>query len=198
MEIKMKQRRALIKRKTKETDVCVAVNLDKGAQPQISTTIGFMDHMLTLFAAHSGISLKIDACGDTHIDDHHLVEDIGITLGLALKEALGDKKGIGRYGHFLLPMDEALSYVALDLSGRFYLSYEAEIKFQKTGFNYDLIEEFFYAFASNAAMNLHIKMLKGRNNHHIAESMFKATARALKQAIAPSKTKLIPSTKGVL
>jgi imidazoleglycerol-phosphate dehydratase len=195
----MKQRKAFIKRKTKETDVYVAVNLDKTEQPQISTTIGFMDHMLTLFAAHSGISLKIKSSGDTHIDDHHLTEDIGITLGLALKEALGDKKGIARYGHFLLPMDEALSYAALDLSGRFYLSYEAEIKFQKTGFNYDLLQEFFYAFASNAGMTLHIKMLKGRNNHHIAESMFKAVARALKQALSVSKkSKSIPSTKGIL
>jgi imidazoleglycerol-phosphate dehydratase len=194
----MKQRKAVIKRKTKETDVCVSLNLDKTLEPQISTTIGFMDHMLTLFAAHSGISLKIDALGDTHIDDHHLVEDIGITLGLALKEALGDKRGIARYGHFLLPMDEALSYAALDLSGRFYLSYEAEIKFQKTGFNYDLIEEFFYAFANNAGMNLHIKMLKGRNNHHIAEAMFKGFARALAQAVSKTKSKNIPSTKGVL
>jgi len=195
----MKQRKALVKRKTKETDICVAINLDKAAEPQISTSMGFMDHMLTLFAAHSGISLKIDASGDTHIDDHHLIEDLGITLGLALKETLGDKKGIARYGHFLLPMDEALSYVAIDLSGRFHLSYEADIKFQKTGFNYDLIQEFFHAFASNAGMNLHIKMLKGRNNHHIAESIFKAAARALNQAITVSKKqKKIPSTKGVL
>ncbi|MDR2191716.1 MAG: imidazoleglycerol-phosphate dehydratase HisB [Endomicrobium sp.] len=195
----MKQRKAFIERKTKETDICVALNLDKAAEPKILTDIGFIDHMLTLFAAHSGISLAINASGDTRVDDHHLVEDLGITLGLALKQALGDKKGIARYGHFLLPMDEALSYVALDLSGRFYLSYEAEIKFQKTGFNYDLIQEFFYAFASNAGMNLHIKMLKGRNNHHIAESIFKAAARALKQAITISKKqKSIPSTKGVL
>jgi len=194
----MKQRKALIKRKTKETDVYAAINLDKTSEPQISTTISFLDHMLTLFGAHSGISLKIEASGDTHIDDHHLVEDIGITLGLALKEALGDKKGIARYGHFLLPMDEALSYVALDLSGRFFLNYEAAIVFQKSGFNYDLIQEFFYAFANNAGMTLHIKMLKGRNNHHIAESMFKAAARALKQAITKTGKKTDPSTKGIL
>jgi len=195
----MKQRKSKICRKTKETDICVELNLDKSAKPQISTTIGFLDHMLELFAAHSGIALKVKAKGDTHIDDHHLVEDTGITLGLALKEALGDKKGIARYGHFLLPMDESLAYVALDLSGRFYLSYEAVIEFQKTGFNYDLIQEFFYALAANAQMNLHIKMLKGRNNHHMAEAMFKGFARALAQAISFQKgKKSIPSTKGVL
>lgn len=195
----MKMRKAKIHRKTNETDVLIELNLDKSSKPVISTTIGFLDHMLELFAAHSGFTLKIKAAGDTHIDDHHLVEDIGITLGLALKEAIGDKKGIARYGHFLLPMDEALSYVALDFSGRFYLSYEADIKFQKTGFNYDLIQEFFYALAFNAGITLHIKMIKGRNNHHIAESMFKAFGRALKQAVAYSKgKKSIPSTKGVL
>ncbi len=195
----MKMRKAKIHRKTNETDVLIELNLDKSSKPVISTTIGFLDHMLELFAAHSGFTLKIKAAGDTHIDDHHLVEDIGITLGLALKEAIGDKKGIARYGHFLLPMDEALSYAALDFSGRFYLSYEADIKFQKTGFNYDLIQEFFYALAFNAGITLHIKMIKGRNNHHIAESMFKAFGRALKQAVAYSKgKKSIPSTKGVL
>lgn len=195
----MKMRKAKIHRKTNETDVLIELNLDKSSKPVISTTIGFLDHMLELFAAHSGFILKIKAAGDTHIDDHHLVEDIGITLGLALKEAIGDKKGIARYGHFLLPMDEALSYIALDFSGRFYLSYEADIKFQKTGFNYDLIQEFFYALAFNAGITLHIKMIKGRNNHHIAESMFKAFGRALKQAVAYSKEKKsIPSTKGVL
>ncbi len=196
----MKQRKSKIRRKTNETDVYIELNLDKTAKPEISTTIGFMDHMLELFGAHAGIALKVKASGDTHIDDHHLVEDTGITLGLALKEAVGDKKGIARYGHILLPMDEALSYVALDFSGRFYLSYEADIKFQKTGFNYDLIQEFFYALACNAAMTLHIKMIKGRNNHHIAESIFKAFGRALRQAVARSKGKkpVIPSTKGVL
>jgi imidazoleglycerol-phosphate dehydratase len=194
----MKQRKSKIARKTNETDIKVEVNLDKASKPQISTTVGFLDHMLELFAAHAGISLEIKAFGDTHIDDHHLVEDTGITLGKALKEALGDKKGIARYGHFLLPMDEALAYIALDLSGRFFLSYEAEIKFQKTGFNYDLIQEFFYALACNAGITLHIKMIKGRNNHHIAESIFKGFGRAFGQAAAYSKNKNIPSTKGVL
>ena len=194
----MKQRKSKITRKTNETDISVEINLDKAEKPKISTTIGFLDHMLELFAMHSGISLKIKASGDTHIDDHHLVEDIGITVGKALKEALGDKKGIVRYGHFLLPMDEALAYAALDLSGRFFLSYEAGIKFQKTGFNYDLIHEFFYALACNAGITLHIKMMKGRNNHHIAEAIFKGFGRAFRQAIAYSKDKRIPSTKGVL
>lgn len=194
----MKQRKSKIIRKTNETNVEVELNLDKVSKPQISTTIGFLDHMLDLFAMHAGISLKIKASGDTHIDDHHLVEDTGITIGKALKEALGDKKGIVRYGHFLLPMDEALAYIALDLSGRFFLSYEADIKFQKTGFNYDLIQEFFYALACNAGITLHIKMIKGRNNHHIAESMFKGFGRALGQAVAYSKNRRIPSTKGVL
>ena len=195
----MKQRKSKIIRKTNETEVSVEINLDKAEKPRISTTIGFLDHMLELFAAHAGISLKIKASGDTHIDDHHLVEDTAITIGKALKEALGDKKGIVRYGHFLLPMDESLAYVALDLSGRFFLSYEADIKFQKTGFNYDLIQEFFYALACNAGMTLHIKMMKGRNNHHIAEAIFKGFARALGQATAVSKKiKKIPSTKGML
>ncbi|AKL97799.1 imidazoleglycerol-phosphate dehydratase HisB [Endomicrobium proavitum] len=194
----MKQRKANVKRVTKETNVLVELNLDKSSKPEISTSIGFLDHMLELFGAHSGFTLKVKASGDTHIDDHHLVEDTGITLGLALKEALGDKKAIARYGHFLLPMDEALSYVALDLSGRFFFSYEAQIEFQKTGFNYDLIHEFFYALASSAGITLHIKMIKGRNNHHIAEAMFKAFAKALAQAAARTKGKKIPSTKGIL
>ncbi|MDR2771846.1 MAG: imidazoleglycerol-phosphate dehydratase HisB [Elusimicrobiota bacterium] len=195
----MKQRKSKVIRKTNETDIFVDLNLDKVCKPQISTTIGFFDHMLELFAAHAGISLTLKASGDTHIDDHHLVEDTGITLGKALKDALGDKKGIVRYGQFLLPMDEALSYVALDLSGRFFLDYEAKIKFQKTGFDYDLLQEFFYAFASNSLMTLHIKMIKGRNNHHIAESIFKGTGRALSIAISLSKNKIaIPSTKGIL
>jgi imidazoleglycerol-phosphate dehydratase len=195
----MKQRKAKTARKTKETDIIVEINLDNLSVPSVSTTIGFLDHMLELFAVHSGIGFKIKASGDIHIDDHHLVEDAGITIGQALKEAIGDKKGIVRYGHFLLPMDEALSYVALDLSGRSYLSYEADIKFQKNGFNYDLIQEFFYALASNAGITLHIKMIKGRNNHHIAESIFKAFGRALGQAVSYSRSKkTVPSTKGVL
>jgi imidazoleglycerol-phosphate dehydratase len=195
---KMKQRKASLTRITNETNVSIKMNLDKTAKSKISTTIPFMDHMLDLFANHSGMLLEISATGDTDIDDHHLVEDIGITLGQVLKEALDDKRGIVRYGNFLLPMDEALSYVALDLSGRPFLNYEADIKFQNTGFNYDLLQEFFYAFACNALMTLHIKMIKGRNNHHIAESIFKGVGRALKQAVMRTKNSKIPSTKGVL
>ncbi len=192
-------RKAHIKRKTFETDVDIELNLDSSKKPVINTTIPFMDHMLTLFAAHAGIYLKINAKGDTEIDDHHLVEDMGITLGQAFKEALGDKKGITRYGQFLLPMDEALSYTALDISGRPHLSYEAEIKFQTTGFNYDLIQEFFIALVNNAAITLHIKMIKGRNNHHIAESIFKGFGHAFATAISKNKkNKNIPSTKGIL
>ena len=192
-------RKSKINRKTSETDVKLEINLDSSKKSSIQTTIPFMDHMLDLFSAHSGINLNIDAKGDTHIDDHHLVEDIGITLGQALKTALGDKKGITRYGHFLLPMDEALAYVALDISGRPHLSYEADIKFQKDGFNYDLIQEFFTAFVNNSGITLHIKMMKGRNNHHIAESIFKGLGRALAQAVSINKkNKKIPSTKGTL
>lgn len=191
-------RKAKIKRKTFETNINIELNLDSNKKSKISTTIPFMDHMLVLFSAHAGIYLKIKAKGDTEIDDHHLVEDIGITLGQAFKQALGDKKGIVRYGHFLLPMDEALAYVALDISGRPFLSYEAKIEFQKTGFNYDLIQEFFVALVNNAGMTLHIKMIKGRNNHHIAESIFKGVGRALAIAVSINKKNKnkIPSTKG--
>ena len=191
-------RKAKIKRKTFETNINIELNLDSNKKSEISTTIPFMDHMLVLFSAHAGIYLKIKAKGDTEIDDHHLVEDIGITLGQAFKQALGDKKGIVRYGHFLLPMDEALAYVALDISGRPFLSYEAKIEFQQTGFNYDLIQEFFIALVNNAGMTLHIKMMKGRNNHHIAESIFKGLGRALAIAVSINKKNKnkIPSTKG--
>lgn len=192
-------RKSKINRKTSETDVKLELNLDSPKKSNISTTIAFMDHMLNLFSSHAGINLNIVAKGDTEIDDHHLVEDIGITLGQAFKTALGDKKGIVRYGHFLLPMDEALAYVAVDMSGRPHLSYEADIKFQKDGFNYDLIQEFFIAFVNNANITLHIKMMKGRNNHHISESIFKGFGRAISQAISINKkNKTIPSTKGIL
>lgn len=192
-------RKSKINRKTSETDVKLDLNLDLPKKSNISTTIAFMDHMLDLFSAHAGINLNIVAKGDTEIDDHHLVEDIGITLGQAFKTAVGDKKGIVRYGHFLLPMDEALAYVAVDISGRPHLSYEADIKFQKDGFNYDLIQEFFTAFVNNAGITLHIKMMKGRNNHHIAEAIFKGFGRALCGAIKINKkNKTVPSTKGIL
>ncbi|MDR1928506.1 MAG: imidazoleglycerol-phosphate dehydratase HisB [Endomicrobium sp.] len=192
----MASRKAKIIRKTRETNIEIEINLDKIFPVLISTTIGFLDHMLELFAIHSEISFKIKASGDTYIDDHHLVEDLGIVIGKVLKKALGNKKGIARYGHSLLPMDEVLSYVALDLSGRFYLNYEVCIKFQKTGFNYNLIKDFFYALASNACITVHIKMLKNGDSHHTAESIFKAFGHAFKQAINFRSEKNILSSKG--
>ena len=195
----MKKRIGDIKRITKETSVAVSINLDSASPVSIATTIPFMDHMLELLAHHARVSLKVKARGDTEIDCHHLVEDLGIVLGQALKKALGKKKGITRYGNFLLPMDEALSYVSLDLSGRPYLEYEAKIKFQNEGFDFSLLKEFFYALAINAGITLHISMLKGSNNHHIAESIFKGFARALGQAVSlDPKQKGVPSTKAKL
>ena len=197
----MKQRKASRHRKTTETDINVSVNLDGQGKYDVKTTIPFLDHMLELFSKHSLIDLKIRAKGDTHIDDHHLVEDLGITLGLAITDALGDKKGIQRYGFFLLPMDESLSYVAIDLSGRAWIEYEApgfKKDYWKT-FDLDLVEDFFQAVGSACRMNLHIKLLKGRNNHHMAEGMFKAFARALSMAVAKDRRyKGMPSTKGSL
>ncbi|HBU69970.1 MAG TPA: imidazoleglycerol-phosphate dehydratase HisB [Elusimicrobia bacterium] len=190
-----------VSRITKETSIKVALNLKKNKPVKIATTIPFIDHMLELFAHHAGISLVVSAAGDTHIDDHHLVEDLGITVGKALKIALGDKKGINRYGNFLLPMDEALSYVAMDISGRPYLEYDVKFKAAagRENFDFGLLNEFFYALAVNAGITLHIALKKGRNNHHIAESIFKGFGRALSQAVSKSRsTKGIPSTKGSL
>jgi len=196
----MKKRSALQKRATKETNISIFLDLEKPGKISIDTSIPFIDHMLDLFAHHSGFSLTVKAGGDTRIDDHHLVEDLGITLGFALKQALGDKKGIVRYGNFLLPMDEALSYVALDLSGRPLLDFG--VKFSKQSgerFDYSLLKEFFYALALNSGMTLHISMKKGSNNHHIAEAVFKGFARALAIAVSlDKKNKSVPSSKGML
>jgi imidazoleglycerol-phosphate dehydratase len=195
----VKQRTAATARVTKETDIDLSLNLDRPGKVRVDTTIPFLDHMLTLFAHHANLSLVLKAKGDTGIDDHHLVEDTGITLGKALADALGKKEGIYRYGNFLLPMDESLAYIALDLSGRPYLSFEVKFKPFNSGFDYDLVHEFFYAFAVNAGMTLHVSLLKGRNNHHIAEALFKGFGRALRQAVERSgKQKGIPSTKGKL
>lgn len=195
----MKPRTAVIERTTRETSIRVSLSLDRPAAPSVATTIPFMDHMLSLFASHARFGLKITATGDTHIDDHHLVEDIGIALGQALDRALGDKKGISRYGSFLLPMDEALAYIALDLSGRPFLSYDVPFSPRRTGFDFDLVQEFMAALATNARMTLHIRMIKGRNNHHIAEALFKGLGRALAQAVAVDRRQAgIPSTKGIL
>ncbi len=194
------KRSALIHRKTKETDITLSINLDGSGQSKVRTTLPFLDHMLDLFSKHSGFDLEASAHGDTHIDDHHLVEDIGIVLGDALLKALGDKRGIYRYGNFLLPMDEALSYIALDLGGRPYFEYSVPFKPQsKAPFCFELFEDFFQAVSVNGKMNLHIKLLQGRNNHHIAESLFKGFAKALAQAVQiKNKTLGIPSTKGSL
>lgn len=196
----MKKRIAKRHRVTKETNVKLSVNLDGQGKYKVKTTLPFLDHMLELFSKHSLIDLDIDAFGDTHIDAHHLVEDIGLTLGLTIEEALGDKKGIQRYGFFLLPMDESLSYVAIDLSGRPWVEYD--VKCFKMGwptFDLDLFEDFFRALGTTARMNLHIQLLKGRNNHHMAEGMFKGFAKALSMAVAKDKRyKGIPSTKGFI
>jgi imidazoleglycerol-phosphate dehydratase len=196
----MKKRIASEHRITNETNIQLKLNLDGQGKYKVDTTLPFLNHMLELFSKHSLIDLTVKAKGDTHIDAHHLVEDIGITLGLCLAEALGNKKGIQRYGFFLLTMDEALSYVALDLSGRAHVEYEAKgIKPNWTTFDVDLLEDFFRALGNAARMNLHIRLLKGRNNHHMAEAMFKAFGKALSMAVAKDKRyKGIPSTKGSL
>ena len=195
-------RKAYIERKTAETDIKLGLCLDEcGKNTNIDTGCGFFDHMLTLFAKHARIDLDVRCVGDVKVDYHHSVEDIGICLGLALKEALGEGKGIRRYGNMLLPMDESLVLCALDLSGRSYLAYGLEIPTEKIGdFDSELVEEFFMALTRNAGMTLHLKQLDGRNSHHIAEAAFKAFARALREAISidESAKDEIPSTKGVL
>ena len=195
-------RKAYIERKTAETDIKLSLCLDEcGKNTNIDTGCGFFDHMLTLFAKHARIDLDVRCVGDVKVDYHHSVEDIGICLGLALKEALGEGKGIRRYGNMLLPMDESLVLCALDLSGRSYLAYGLEIPTEKIGdFDSELVEEFFLALTRNAGLTLHLKQLDGRNSHHIAEAAFKAFARALREAISidESAKDEIPSTKGVL
>ena len=195
-------RKAKIIRKTRETDITIELNLDSVKKPGISTTIPFFDHMLTLMAFHSGFYVNIRAKGDTDIDDHHLIEDIGIALGTALKQALGDKKCIVRYANFLMPMDESLSYVAVDISNRPYLDYKIKFKpnYKCDRFDFDLIEDFFRALINSAGITLHIELKHGRNNHHIAESVFKGFGKALSQAVSVGKTKSrgVPSTKGKL
>jgi imidazoleglycerol-phosphate dehydratase len=193
-------RSASINRRTKETDVRVKLNLDGSGRGRIDTGLPFLDHMLELFARHGLFDLEIVCKGDLEIDDHHSVEDIALTLGQALREALGDKAGINRYGEAIVPMDEALCRSVIDLSGRFYLVYEAQTKRQKIGnFSVELAEHFWRSFAETAKFNLHVDCLRGRNTHHILEGTFKATARALKQAVARDpRIQGVPSTKGVL
>ena len=186
-------------RKTAETDISLALNLDGTGKSTIDTGCGFLNHMLTLFAAHGKFDLTVKCVGDTEVDDHHSAEDIGIVLGQAFQTALGDKRGITRYGSFLLPMDEALIMTAVDISGRSCLCYGLEIPTQKIGtFDTELVEEFFLAFTRNCPMSLHIRQLAGKNAHHIVEGAFKSVARSLKAAVALDGTNDIPSTKGVL
>ena len=190
-----------INRQTKETDIVLSLTIDGNGISEIDTGCGFLDHMLTLFASHGKFDLKVTCKGDTNVDDHHSAEDIGICLGKAFEKALGDKRGIVRYGSMILPMDEALILAAVDLSGRSCLCYDLPIRAKKIGtFDTELLEEFWVSFVRNCPMALHIRMLAGKNSHHIAEGSFKAVARALRQAcsIDPMNADAIPSTKGVL
>ena len=192
---------AEIKRKTNETDISLKLNIDGKGEGKINSGCGFLDHMLTLLSRHARFDLEIDCKGDTQVDFHHTVEDIGIVLGDALSEALGDLKGINRYGNCILPMDESLILTALDISGRSYLSYNLEIPSAKVGeFDTELTEEFFQSLVRRANITLHIKQLAGSNSHHIIEGAFKSVARSLKMAVAIDKEfeNEIPSTKGVL
>lgn len=194
-------RTAEIKRKTAETDIALALKLDGSGCSEIRSGVGFFDHMLTLFAKHSGFDLAVTCVGDTNVDDHHSVEDIGIALGQAFSEAIGDKKGIRRYGEALIPMDEALIQTAVDISGRSYLAFGLEIPSEKIGsFDTELAEEFFVAFTRTAGLTLHIRQLAGKNSHHIVEGTFKSVARALRMAteVDPRFSDSIPSTKGAL
>jgi imidazoleglycerol-phosphate dehydratase len=194
-------RKATVTRKTKETQVEVTVDLDGKGVSLIATGIGFLDHMLDLLARHSRIDITVKAQGDTHIDDHHTAEDTGIALGQAVKQALGDMKGITRYADVHMPMDEALTRIAIDISGRPFLVFKAEFVRDKVGtFDTELVQEWFQAFAMNAGITLHAETLYGTNDHHIAESCFKGLARALRAAVAidPRAKEEVPSTKGSL
>lgn len=193
-------RTARIERQTAETQIQLTLNLDEPEPTLLQTGVGFLDHMLELFARHGGFGLQVTAKGDLHVDQHHTVEDVGICLGQALRQALGDKHGIQRYGHMTLPMEETLVTVAVDLSGRFYLVFAADMPTEKIGgFDSQLVEDFWQAVAANALCNLHVVLHHGRNTHHIAEAIFKAAARALRMAVERSeRVSGVPSTKGVL
>lgn len=193
-------RTSTITRKTGETEIALTLDLDGTGQVDIQTGVGFLDHMLELFANHARIDLTVQAQGDLQVDQHHTVEDVGICLGQALRKALGPKQGIRRYGHFTLPMDETLVTVAIDLSGRFHLAFNAPTPAAKIGeFDTELIEEFWQAFAANTLCNLHMLLHYGRNSHHISEALFKAAARALRMAVETDpRNSGIPSTKGTL
>jgi imidazoleglycerol-phosphate dehydratase len=196
-----KTRKAIIKRKTKETDITLELNLDGSGAHRVSTTIPFMDHMLSLMAKHGLMDLKLKAKGDTDVDFHHTVEDVGIVLGQALKKALGNMKGIRRYGAASVPMDEALAQASLDISGRPFLVYNAALNKRSRikNFDADLVEDFLHAFVTNAGVTLHVNVPYGRNNHHMLEAAFKAMGRALSEAVELNpRVKGVPSTKGKL
>lgn len=193
-------RHARIQRKTAETDIELALELDGSGRCDPATGVGFLDHMLALLARHACFDLEVAARGDLHVDQHHTVEDVGICLGQALRQALGDKSGIRRYGHFTLPMEETLVTTAVDLSGRYFLVFDVKFSVPKIGdFDSELVEDFWQAAAAAALMNFHVLLHYGRNNHHIAEAVFKSAARALRMAVEPdARVSGIPSTKGTL
>jgi len=193
-------RSATIERRTSETAVRLSVDLDRAEPAMCQTGIGFLDHMLDLFARHAALWLEVEADGDLQVDQHHTVEDVGICLGQAFREALGEKRGIHRYGHFTLPMEETLVTVAVDFSGRSYLVFDADLPTEKIGaFDAQLVEDFWQAFAANALCNFHVVLHHGRNSHHISEAVFKAAARAVRMAVASDdRMPGIPSTKGSL
>lgn len=188
-----------VTRKTKETQIELTLDLDGSGRHQVKSPVPFLNHMLEALSKHSGFDLTVNAKGDTHIDDHHTVEDIGICLGMALEKALGDKAGISRYGFFYVPLDEALVRCVIDLSGRNYINYTLDLPTKKRIGNFDteLVEDFFRAVVDNGKFNLHLEKIHGRNSHHVTEAAFKSFARALKMAVAfDAKVKGIPSTKG--
>jgi imidazoleglycerol phosphate dehydratase HisB len=197
----MRPRSSTITRKTNETDISISLNIDGNGKREIDTPVGFLTHMLELFTKHGLFDLTIKAKGDTYIDEHHTVEDIGIVLGDAFAKALGDKKGINRYGFFILPMDEALATVAIDFAGRYAFSFDCKFSREKIGdLSTEMIYDFWDSFAQNAKVNLYIKVENGRNDHHKIEAIFKATARAIRIAWESDNRAInqIPSTKGVL
>jgi imidazoleglycerol-phosphate dehydratase len=196
----MPARTARIQRRTRETDVDLRLGLDGGGRAKIQTGIGFLDHMLASLATHARFDVDVRCRGDLHVDAHHSVEDVGIALGQALKQALGDKKGIVRFGHAYVPLDEALARAVIDLSGRPWLHYGVEFRARRIGdMPTELFEDFFWALADHARLSLHLDLVRGRNAHHIAEALFKATARALAMAVAlDPRVKGVPSTKGTL
>lgn len=196
----MRARRGSVERKTRETDIHLSLVLDGEGRSRIRTGIGFLDHMLTSFATHGRFDLDVRCKGDLHVDAHHTVEDVGIALGDALRQALGDKQGIVRFGHAYVPLDEALARCVVDLSGRPYLHYDVTFKARQVGtMPTELFEDFFWALADHGRLNVHLEALRGRNAHHIAETLFKATSRALSMAVAlDPRVKGVPSTKGTL